>query len=376
MRKVLFLIIIIIIASLLNSTEITPMSNLTYELNLAFDLYDHGFLDKALERFIALYNLERTPKEYKSEVLHMMGQISYEKKNYNIAIIDWSTFKKNYPDHELSETINEKLEKVKQDKAKERKYKVSALDIANDYYRHNINDLAKEKYLLIYHNTDSSDDEKARALYIVGQIMFEEGDYSLALEDWELLITKYPDSDYAKQIATVYSQISDFITVDSDINSVSLVARAYLQNGDFWSNANREFIIDSSWMPGVEIALKWYDKVLKEFPNTPSAEVAYRRKLFALLGSSNPDDDQKLFGLKEDFNKYMPIVVKTFTAFKKDFPKSAYMQGFRYQIAQAYWVEGNTKKARIWLERIIANGKGKETFYTETAKARLKNLKF
>jgi len=72
----------------------------------------------------------------------------------------------------------------------------------------------------------------------------------------------------------------------------------------------------------------------------------------------------------------MPIVVKTFTAFKKDFPKSAYMQGFRYQIAQAYWAEGNTKKARVWLERIIANGKGKETFYTETAKARLKNLKF
>ena len=64
-----------------------------------------------------------------------------------------------------------------------------------------------------------------------------------------------------------------------------------MQNGDFWSNANREFIIDSSWMPSVEISIKWYDKVLEEFPNTPSAELAYRRKLFALLGSTDLEDN-------------------------------------------------------------------------------------
>jgi len=376
MKKVLFLIIFIMTFNLINSIEITTRTNLLYELNLAFDYYDHGFLDKALERFIALYNLERTPKEYKSESLHMMAEISFDKQNYNIAIHDWNKFKKEYPDHQLIDTVNERLEQVKQEKAKEKKYRVSALDIANDYYRHNFNDLAKEKYLLIYHSAESTDDEKARALYIVGQIIFEEGDYSLALSDWEILISRYPESEYAKQVATIYSQISDIVTYDSDKNSITLIARAYLQNGDFWSNANREFIIDSSWMPSVEISLKWYDKVLKEFPNTPSAELAYRRKLFTLLGSSDIDDNREEFGVKANFKKYMPIVVKTFSKFKKDFPKSAYMQGFRYQIAQAYWAEGNTKKAKIWLERIVSNGKGKDTFYTETARARLKNLKF
>ncbi len=376
MRKVLFLIVMIITFSLLYSTEISTMSNLFYHLELSYDLYNHGFQDDALEQFIELYHNDRSPKEYKADALYMMGQISYEKKNYAIAISDWNKFKKDYPDHEMVDTVTNELENIKHEIAKKRKFKVSALDIANDYYRHNFNETAKEKFLSIYHGTDSTEDEKAKALYIVGQIVYEEGDYSLALEDWELLIAKFPDSKYAKQVATLYSQISDIVTFDSDKSKISLIARAYLQNGDFWSNADREFIIDSSWMPSVEIALKWYDKVLKEFSNTSSAEVAYRRKLFALLGSSNPDENQRSFGLKEDFNKYMPIVVKTFIAFKKDFPKSAYMQGFRYQIAQAYWAEGNTKKAKIWLQRIITNGNGKETFYTETAKARLKNLKF
>ncbi len=376
MKIALFIIVFIMIFNLLYSTEISISSNPLYQLNLTFDLYHHGFLDEALERFIGLYNNERTPKEYKAEALYMMGEISYEKKDFNNAIADWNNFKKEYPDHELNDTISGKLENIKQAILKEKHSKVSALDIANDYYRHNFNEIAKEKFLSIYHNPDSSADEKAKALYIVGQIIFEEGDYSLALEDWELLITKFPDSEYAKQIAIIYSQISDIITFDSDRNSITLVARAYLQNGDFWSNADREFIIDSSWMPNVEIALKWYDKVLEELPNTPSAEVAYRRKLFALLGSSNPDDNQKVFGLKQDFKKYIPVVLKTFSDFEKDFPKSAYMQGFRYQIAQAYWTEGYTKSAKTWLKKIIMYGDGKETFYTETAKARLKNLEF
>ena len=376
MRKALFLIVFFMIFNLIYSSEFFYKLNSTDQMDFAIDLYNHGFLDGALEYFIAIYNNERTLKEYKAEALYLMGEISYEKKDFDNAFADWSNFKQKYPNHKLNETIPDKLENIKQAKLKEKNYSVSALDIANDYYRHDLNLIAKEKFLSIYHDPGSSVDEKAKALYIVGQIIFEEGDYSLALEDWELLITKFPDSEYAKQIAIIYSQISDIVTFDSDRNSITLVARAYLQNGDFWSSADREFTIDSSWMPSVEIAVKWYDKVLKEFPGTPSAEVAYRRKLFALLGSSNSDDDHKAFGLKENFKKYIPVVLQTFSDFEKDFPKSAYMQGFRYQIAQAYWTEGYTKSAKTWLKKIIMYGDGKETFYTETAKARLKNLKF
>ena len=221
MKITLFLIVFIMIFNLLYSTEISFSSNPLYQLNLTFDLYNHGFLDDALERFIELYNNERTPKEYKAEALYMMGEISYEKKDFNNAIIDWNNFKKEYPDHELIETITGKLENIKQAILKEKHSKVSALDIANDYYRHNFNEIAKEKFLSIYHNQDSSADEKAKALYILGQIIFGEGDYSLALEDWELLITKFPDSEYAKQIAKIYSQISDIITFDACCQSIS-----------------------------------------------------------------------------------------------------------------------------------------------------------
>ena len=376
MRKVLFIIAFFVIFNLIYSSEFFYRLNSTDQMDFAIDLYNHGFLDGALERFIAIYNNERTPKEYKAEALYMMGEISYEKKDFDNAFADWSNFSKKYPDHKLNEIIPDKLANIKQARLKEKIYNISALDMANDYYRHDLNKIAKEKFLSIYHDPGSSVDEKAKALYVVGQIIFEEGDYSLALEDWELLITKFPDSDYAKQITKIVSQISDIFAYDSDRDAVTLVARAYMQNGDFWSNADRKFIIDSSWMPSVEISLYWYDKVLKEFPNSPSSEVAYRRKLFTLLGSSDSDANQKVFALREDFKKYIPIVLKAFSDFEKDFPKSPYMQGFRYQIAQAYWAEGYTKKSKIWLKKIIQSGEGRETFYTETAKARLKNLRF
>ena len=212
MRKILLFIVFIIIANLAYSAEISTMSNLFYHLELAYDLYNHGFQDAALEQFIELYHNDRSPKEYKADALYMMGEISYEKKNYAIAISDWNKFIKDYPDHELIETITTELENIKQEIAKKRKFKVSALDMANDYYRHNFNETAKEKFLSIYHSADSSDDEKAEALYIIGQIVYEEGNYSLALEDWELLIAKFPESKYAKQVATLYSQISDIVT--------------------------------------------------------------------------------------------------------------------------------------------------------------------
>ena len=173
---------------------------------------------------------------------------------------------------------------------------------------------------------------------------------------------------YAKQINKRLSEITDFITYDSDGSAIPLMVRAYLQNGDFWSNADREFIIDSSWMPKVELAIHWYDKVLAEFPGSVSSEVAYRRKLFTLLGSSDPTSNQADFGIKENYKKYMPIILQTFSNFEKNFPKNAYLQGFRYQIAQAYWAEGDEDNSKTWLRKIIL--KGNYGIFTRKGEAR------
>ncbi len=93
---------------------------------------------------------------------------------------------------------------------------MTALDIANDFHRHNFSDRAKEKFLNIYHDPSASDQAKAEALYLLGQVSFEEGDYTVALEDWEILIERFPDSKQTGEIANRLSQFREIITHDTE----------------------------------------------------------------------------------------------------------------------------------------------------------------
>ena len=249
-------------------------------------------------------------------------------------------------------------------------------DLAIDYYRHDLPEKAKEVFINILHHAQSSSDAKAEALYWLGQISFEEGRYSVAFEDWEELVKEYPQSSRAKEINERLDQLREIITQASDASVSSVVAKSYIENGDFWSESDRKFSIDSSWIPNVEMAIQWYDRVIVEFPDSNAAEIAFQRKLFTLLGWEGPGRYGESYGIKVDFNKYMPLVLETFTEFEKAFPNSSYLQGFRYQIAQAYWGQKDWDKTREWLQKIIDAGKGEKTFYTETAKARLKKVEF
>ena len=159
------------------------------------------------------------------------------------------------------------------------------------------------------------------------------------------------------------------------------------------------------------MAIQWYDKVIKEFSGSDGAELAYQRKLFILIDETeslqssfqtsmrSSESNKKLSELmvtadakslrlkeaKESANeaqKYSDLanekvleVLKTFTEFETTFPNSTYTQALRYQIAQMYWKGDDDLKTKEWLQKIIDVGKGEQTFYTETAKARLENIK-
>jgi hypothetical protein len=58
-------------------------------------------------------------------------------------------------------------------------------------------------------------------------------------------------------------------------------------------------MIDASWLPHVEMAVDWYDRVIKEFPGSDAAELAYERKLFALIGGKELGEDST-YGLRAD----------------------------------------------------------------------------
>lgn len=253
---------------------------------------------------------------------------------------------------------------------------VEAQDIgyAKTLYVHNLKSKALETFIQIFHNSKSAANNKAEALYYMGQISFDEGRYTTALDDWQQLIKEYPTNQKSIEIKDRISQLREVFAKVSDASVSSTIAQSYINNGDFWSDADKKFTIDGSWLSKEELAIQWYDKVISEYPNSDGAEVAYQRKLFTLIGWKEIGRDGDRYGIKADYQKYMPVLLKTFDEFEKAFPTNSYLQGFRYQISQSFWGQKDWSNTRKWLNTIIEIGKDHPSFYTETAKARLKKL--
>ncbi|MBZ5724277.1 MAG: tetratricopeptide repeat protein [Acidobacteriia bacterium] len=250
------------------------------------------------------------------------------------------------------------------------------LELAKDYYLHGLKPKAMEVFIALYHDPKTVPTTKAEALYYMGQIAFDEGNYSTAVDDWARLVKDHPTSKRATELKDRLTQLREVFAKASDSSVSSAVAQSYIRNGDFWSESDRKFTIDSSWMPMVEVALGWYDKVIAEFSGSDAAELAYQRKLFALLGWKDLSQYGSSYGLKSNFAKYMPMVLKTFAEFEVAFPASPYLQAFRYQIAQGYWSRKDWASTREWLNKIIESGRGQPSFYTEAARARLSKVEF
>jgi len=244
-----------------------------------------------------------------------------------------------------------------------------SVELANDYYQHGLNDKAKDLLITTIHSPSSLPAAKAKSLYLLGQISFDEGHIKVAITDWQTLVKMYPLTPEAKEIGARLAELKEIATKISDDTVTSVVAGSYLSNGDFWSKGERKFIIDSSWLPEVELATAWYDRVIKEFPGSDAAERAYEKKMFALLGSVEPDGDAS--GLRFNYGEYLPQVLDTFASLEGAFPDNASLQAFRYQIAQAYWRNKDWTNTRLWLQKIIDKSNGQQTFWTEAARARL-----
>lgn len=248
------------------------------------------------------------------------------------------------------------------------------ISIAKDFYEHNLKERALEEFIIVYNTPSTTPEIRSEALYYMGQITFDDGRFSTALEDWKKLIEIFPTSVRATEIKERLAQLNEVFSKSVDENISSSVAKLYIKNGDFWSDDSRTFTIETSWLPKVELAIDWYDKVILEFPKTYAAELAYQRKLFTILGWKEIGQYGSRYGMSDDFKKYLPILLKTFDEFEISFPESSFSQGFRYQIAQTFWLSGDWANTRIWLNKIIDKSKGQSSFYSETAKARLNKI--
>lgn len=68
----------------------------------------------------------------------------------------------------------------------------------------------------------------------------------------------------------------------------------------------RFFSIDSSWIPNVEAAAKWYDKTITEFPSTSAARIAYEEKMRTLLGWKEAGRYGSTHGVEKNPTTYLP----------------------------------------------------------------------
>jgi tetratricopeptide (TPR) repeat protein len=223
----------------------------------------------------------------------------------------------------------------------------------------------------------SDDTSKAQAYYLLGSIAFDENKVSVALDSWRDLVKNYPNSTPAKTVKDRINELAEIVGESAKESVENAIALSYLRHGDFWSRGkDNKFSIDSSWIPNVEAAIKWYDKVISEYPKSAASRIAYQDKLRTLLGWEEPGKYGTKQGVKASPGIYMPLLIETFKSFEKDHPTASTLQAFRYQIAQAYWANKEWGRTREWLSLIIkASGEG-DSFYRDLAERRLKKVEY
>jgi len=223
----------------------------------------------------------------------------------------------------------------------------------------------------------SDDSTKAHAYYLLGSIAFEENKITVALDSWRELSRKYPNSEQAQLVKNRINELAEIVGESAKESIKNAVALSYLRHGDFWSRGKDDrFTIDSSWIPNVETAIKWYDKVISEFPKSAASRVAYQDKMRTLLGWGKPGRYGSKHGIEESFYKYMPQLLETFTSFEKEHPNAPTLQAFRYKIAQAYWRNKDWAKTREWLDLVIKQSGEGDSFYKDLAERRLKKVEY
>ena len=251
-----------------------------------------------------------------------------------------------------------------------------SVDKARVLYRHGLNREAKAELIQVLFNVPD-DAIKADAHYLLGSISFEEGQVEAAVGSWRELVTRYPESEPAILVGDNLEELAQIVEESAESSIDNAIANTYLRHGDFWSREkDNRFTIDSSWIPNVEAAVKWYDKVIVEFPGTEAARRAYEEKLRTLLGWQDSGRYGQPHGIRASFDGYMPLFLDTFLAFEQDFPEAGTLQAFRFQIAQAYWRERDWEKTREWLNMIISESGNTDGFYRDLAHRRLEKVEY
>ena len=249
-------------------------------------------------------------------------------------------------------------------------------DLPHAYYKHGLIEDAKREFISIVFDREADDEEKARSLSALGDIAFDTNRTGLALATWQELIETYPNSEESKLVSERIGQLGQAVDETTGETLENAIARSYIRHGDFWSKGKEEKLsIDTSWIPSDQVAIGWFDRTIEEFPGTPAAILALKKKLYTLNGWVEPGKYGSKYGLKAVPNRVDPLV-EVFEELKVASPNDSDLQRFRYIIAQGFWNAKKFDETREWLQKIIDADQGEDGFYKDLAEWRLKKVEY
>lgn len=235
-----------------------------------------------------------------------------------------------------------------------------------------VTEAQKELIDVVFSSGNAAD--KPKALNLLATISIDKNNLRAALDSWNRLIRDYPKSPEAKTARDKLPLLASMLGQVADETINDATARVYLRSANFWSKErDRIFTIDSSWIPSVEAAVYWYDKVIVESPGSVAARVAYEEKMRTLLGWKEAGQYGESHGVRASAS-YFPQLESTFREYEKTYPSASATQGFRFLIAQAYWQKKDWTKTREWLNEIVSKDGGVNSFYKDLAERRLKKV--
>jgi len=248
-------------------------------------------------------------------------------------------------------------------------------EIPQAYLKHGLKEDAKRGFIGILFDLGSSDDEKAKSLSFLGDIAFDEGKAVLALKSWRELIERFPGNEEAILASERINQIGQIVEETTSETLRNTVARTYIRHGDWWSRGKEErLVIDTSWIPNDRVAIGWYDRVIKEFPDTDAEVIALKKKFYTVYGWEEPGKYGKKYGVRG--SRPVDDLIAVYEDLKTASPTDPDLQRFRYMIAQSFWGKRDFEKTREWLQKIIDDEDEINGFYKDLAEWRMRKVEY
>lgn len=261
-----------------------------------------------------------------------------------------------------------------------------SLPKAEMYLKNGLPDDAKREAIgVIFSSRDKG--EVAGAKLLLAQTAVEEGRLSNAVELWQDIINANSGSPAAASAQMLLSQVASLVGSTADQTVDNATAKQYFSSAEFWlKGLEYPYPVDTSWLPTESAAVYWLDKIIFEFPATPSAERAMYLKARAYLGAKGHGEagvggfgvlgmiteirgSGKTTPREHALKDLMAKAKEALAQLEGAFPESRYLSILKFMIADTYWLTNNKESATPWLEQVI-NATRTESLWSQLARLR------